>query len=509
MADRFFNLGLAAIHSGNIPEGVRYFEQAVQINPKDAETVACLGQSLFWLGRRNEGVAYLRQAGRLLVTKAKKSGKIDEIIALTEQLQSCDDFEGSIKLIQQAIQVNNRDARAFQLLAQASSRLNQNDQALTAVQLALKRMPDSPTLHILQAGLESRVGKSSKAKRRLESVLKVSEKLQPEEAFRAHKELAAVLDKLGEFDTVFEHLHAAADLSKVLPDMQSQDSLLVPDLLKTYQAEFDFELLNRFEFESERSPPVFLMGFLRSGTTLVQEVLAAHPDVFVADETEFVAAMRGELSRIVGNARTVPEQLRNIDIDGIKQLRRFYWRQVDERFGSATGKSLLVDKTTLNTIDLGLINCVFPDAKVLFVVRDPRDVCLSCFMQTMTPTPVTVHLSSWQGTVEFYARVMQWWLYIKPQMAMTCFEFRYEDAVAEFESTFRGVFEYLKLLWVPEVAEFHLNAANKFIASPSYHQVALPLYDSSLGRWRNYPDEFSEVEDTLHFYVNYFGYRSN
>jgi tetratricopeptide (TPR) repeat protein len=508
----FFERGIAAVNSGNVAEGVQWFEKAMQINPQDAETVACLGQALFWLEQRETGIAYLRQAGVLLVKNAKKSKDITQIVALSEQLQSCDDHAGSIKLLQQAILLTKNNPRAFQLLAQAYSRLNNNDLALAAAGLALKLVPTSPTLNIFVASLEARSAKCDKAKLRLENVLSNTAVLTDEEAYRAHKELALVLDKLEDFPNVFEHLHAAELLCKRLPDMQNQDAGYVLALLETYHEEFDKELLTKWQatdFADERQAPVFLLGFLRSGTTMAQEVLATHPDVFVADETEFMAATRVELQRISQHSGSVAQQLKRIDSAGICYLRRFYWQKVEQRFGSIFKHKLFIDKTTLNTIDIGLINCIFPDAKVLFVLRDPRDVCLSCYMQTMLPSPVSVHLSSWQSTLDFYLRVMTLWSGLKQDLTVEYFEFRYEDAVVKFETTFKTVFAFLGLPWNPSVKNFHKQASTKLISSPSYYQVSTPLYLTSVARWKNYPDVFLELTPEFRDMIKVLGYEEN
>lgn len=509
MPHSFFERGVKAVNAGNLAEGVQWFEKAMQINPKDAETVACLGQTLFWLEQHETGIAYLRQAGVLLVKNAKKSGDITEIVALSEQLQSCNDYVGSIKLLQHAIQLTKTNPRAFQLLAQAYSRLNKNDLALAAAGLALKLAPANPALNIFMASLEARSAGCDIAKQRLEKVLSDTNVLTEEEAYRAHKELALVLDKLEDFPNVFGHLHAAEMLCKRLPDMQNQDAGYVLELLKTYQAGFDKELLKKWQaadFARERQAPVFLVGFLRSGTTMVQEVLATHPGVFVADETEFIAATRGELQRIGQYNGSVTEQLKLMDREEVCHLRRYYWHKVEQRYGDLSKHKLFVDKTTLNTIDIGLINSIFPDAKVLFVLRDPRDVCLSCSMQTMSPSVVSVHLSSWQSTQNFYLRVMNLWRCLKPDLTVEYLEFRYEDTVIQFEETFRKVFAFLELPWNPAVKDFHKQASAKLIASPSFHQVCTPLYRNSVARWRNYADMFSDLTPEFLDVIKAFGY---
>lgn len=499
--------GQAAIQARDLSEALRWFEQAARDTPKDAQAKACVGQTLCWLGRRDEGIAWLRQSGSLLLKKARKTRDIALALGLVEQLHYWSDYAGSLELCRLAVEINPNAVQGYHLLALAHSRLNQNKAALDAGRRAARLAPDNAMLQIVLATLEAADKQYEPARRRLEKALQG--RLSPEEKFRAHKELAGILDKLGEYGEVFPHLNAASQAAPLLPEVRKIDARLVPEMIRANRAEFDRGLLGRWagaEFPADTPAPVFVMGFMRSGTTLTQEVLGANPDVFVADETDLVMAMADELKRLVP-AGTVPERLRQLDAGGILQLRRLYWTKVRERYGEEIAGRRLVDKTTMNTIDLGLINAVFPDGKVVFVVRDPRDVVLSCFMQTMIPTPSTVHLLDWQGTAEFYALVMDWWQAAKSRLTVDFIEFRYEDAVAEFETTFRQVFDFLGLAWDPRVARFHERAAGKVVNSPSFSQVAQPLYSSSVERWRRYEQEYAAVADTLRPFVEALGYR--
>jgi Tfp pilus assembly protein PilF len=501
--------GAAAMQAKNPPEALEWFQQAVTANPKDAQAHACLGQTLCWLGRRSEGLTHLRQSGALLAKKARKTRDIKLLLGLTEQLQHWNDYQGALDLGRQAVQINGNEVRGFQLLALTYSRMNQKKAALTAGRQAARMAPHSAMLQILLGTLEAAEGLNEDAKSRFTKALTLP--LTTEEAFRTHKELARLLDKMGEFTEVFGHLHAAGRLSSALPEVQKQDAALVPGMIVTNTAEFDRDLLGRWaaaEFQDTPQAPIFLVGFMRSGTTLTQEVIGAHPDVFVADESDLVYRVVEELERMVPGASTIPARLRQLDWAGVLHLRNFYWQRAQMLYGDELGQRRLLDKTTMNTIDLGLINVLFPDAKVVFVMRDPRDVCLSCFMQTMIPTPSTVHLLTWRGTAEFYAQIMNWWMAVKPRLSLDVIEFRYEDAVANFEGTFRKVFDFVDLSWDPKVAEFHKNAIGKYIGSPSHAQVAQPLYASSVARWRHYAAEFEPISGLLQPFLDAFEYKS-
>ncbi|MBN8773776.1 MAG: sulfotransferase [Thiobacillus sp.] len=464
----FLQRGYAAIQARNLPDAVQWLEKALTEQPGDAQAMAWLGQTLCSLGRRAEGTARLRQSGRTLLDKAHLDRDIGRVLEVAQQLQQWGDFPGALELLGPAVEINGTGFRGLQLLAVTLAQLNKKSEALDAGRQALALAPDNTMMQVLLASLEADAGLNGEARRRLETVLNGQPNAR--EAFRARKEMARVLDKLQEYDQVFPHLHASAQLSASLPEYSQQ------------------------------------VGFFRSGTTLTQEVLGVHADVFVADETDFVWAMQRELQHMDGSGDSLPDKLRKLDLAGILRLREFYWKRVRDRFGDSIGERRLVDKFTMNTLELGLINTVFPDARVVFVMRDPRDVCVSCFMQLMVPTPATAHLLSWQGTVDFYGQVMAWWMHIRPRLTMDVIEIRYEDAVAQFEPTYRRVFDFLGLSWEPGVANFHEHAAKKFIASPSRNQVAQPLYAASVARWRHYEPEFAPVADALGPFISAFGY---
>jgi len=501
-------LGQTAIQNKNLPEAVNWFNQAALQNPKDPQTLACLGQALCWQGEKEQGLGYLRQSGQLLGKKARKSREVGLLLDLADQLQHWNDYAGAAELCKQAVQINPRQVRGFQLLALSHSRLNQRKPAVTAAKQALRLVPDNPMLAILLATMEIEDKQYDSANARLQKVLQ-NPLLKPEEKFRAHKEAARVLDKLGLSEHVFPHLYAASEIAPVLPEVKRVDRHFVPRLLAEYRDGLDRDLLSRWsaaDFADCQSAPIFVVGFMRSGTTLTQEVLAAHPDVILADETDLLQSVVKELNRLYPDSAGVMERLRRLDSDGVRHLRRIYWQRTRAMFGADTEGKRLVDKTTMNSIDVGLINCLFPDAKLIYLLRDPRDVCLSCFMQTMIPTPSTVHLLNWQDIAGFYAQVTGNWLRLKPQLSMDFLELRYEDAVTDFETAFRGVFEFIGLEWNAKVSEFYKQVAGKAVASPSFSQVAQPLYSSSLGRWRQFSREYESILPELQPFLTALAY---
>ena len=499
--------GYAAVEAENFAEAARCFAQVLREDPDNAEAAAWLGQALCILGRRAEGIAHLRAAGQRYAALARASQDAAPLLYLIPEIQHWSDFDTALELGEIAAAIAPDAAQAHQLNTLSLSQLNRIPEAIAASERALALAPGNTMMQVLQASLLADDGRNAEARARLAAVLEAG--APPREAFHAHKELGRVLDKLRDYDGAFAALRASESLAAQLPEWQEQDLTTLPAMLRANQAGFDQALLRRWtpaQVADRHPAPVFVLGFMRSGTTLTQEVLGAHPDIFVSDEAGFIAELNGELHRRFVIGQGSAGKLRGLDAAGIRHLRDFYWRRVHERYGDVIGGRLFVDKFTMNTLDLGLINVIFPDARVIFVMRDPRDVVLSCYMQLMVPSPATAQMITWENTVGFYAQMMRWWMHVRGMLTLSYAELRYEDLVADFETSFRKIFELIGVEWNPVVAEFHKQAAGKYIATPSRTQVSQPLYSTSVARWRRYERHFAGAAPTLAPFLDAFGY---
>src|SRR4029079_12805618 len=149
---------------------------------------------------------------------------------------------------------------------------------------------------------------------------------------------------------------------------------------------------------------------------------------------------------------------------------------------------------------------VFPEKKIVFALRDPRDVVISCFMQQLPLNPVSVHYLTLEGTAKKYAKTMQAWMKIRGMLRNPWIEIRYEDMVANLESQARKVLTFLDLRWEERVLEYHRRAQSKHVHSPTYEAVTKPVYASSVGRWRNYEKHIEPFQAMLRPFVEACGY---
>jgi hypothetical protein len=172
--------------------------------------------------------------------------------------------------------------------------------------------------------------------------------------------------------------------------------------------------------------------------------------------------------------------------DQLRQSRDDYFRFTELFLERSIGPRLLIDKNPALNVLVPAVLRIFPEVKFLVALRDPRDVCLSCFMQYLPLNPVSSAYLTLEGTIRQYASVMGLWQALLPRIKNPWLEVRYEEMVADLEATARRVLAFLGIEWDETVLRFHEHARQKPVGSPSYAEVARPLYRGAVGRWRHY-----------------------
>jgi hypothetical protein len=222
------------------------------------------------------------------------------------------------------------------------------------------------------------------------------------------------------------------------------------------------------------------------------------------EEKDAVDQVRRQVEKLPAG---YPEALPDLDPDALQALRRVYFEAVDRHLRRLAGRTP-VDKMPLNTIDVGLIHRLFPEARILLALRHPCDVVLSGFMQAMKPNAAMVLFDSLASTARFYAQVMGLWQQYRQVLPLSVLTVRYEDLVVDLPGETRRILEFLDLPWDDAVLSYAEHAQTRAIATPSYHQVVQPIYRRSVGRWRNYADAFEDVLPVLQPFIEEFGYAS-
>ena len=416
--------------------------------------------------------------------------------------------EEAFKLAKGTLIINPGSANAYHIAALGLQALNRHEEAYSFSRRAVELAPKESNAVILLAVLEAKLGRHKDARKHLELVLS---QVDDANVARAHMELGVILDKTGEFDLAFKHLSEAGALNFNSPAARRLDKTAVFREINQYKSAFDAQFLqstaNRLS-EDGLPSPVFLIGFYRSGTTLAEQILSAHDQVVSSDEAYLITEVLNELLKTRDASMSLPEQIKSLDNTEITRLRKIYWETAKRTLGRNVAQKVLVDKTALNTLNIELINTIFPEAVVILALRDPRDVCLSCFMQSFNLSPLTVHFLDWNDWARFYVLIMDYWLSIRDSLSLQWIELRYEDVINDLEGQFRPIFAKMGLEWSNECSEFYRHSQHKIkiIKTPSFVQVTRPLYNSSANRWRNYEKHLVSIMPNLKPYIESFGY---
>jgi hypothetical protein len=246
---------------------------------------------------------------------------------------------------------------------------------------------------------------------------------------------------------------------------------------------------------------IFVVGFLRSGTTLLGAVLEGHPGVAALKEKEcLVDAVHEFLRR--------PEDLERLACASPATLQRFraaYWRRVAAAGVEVSGK-VFVDTCALNSLKLPLIARLFPDAKILFSCRDPRDLVLSCFTHRFGLSAPAYELLTLEGAARYYVAVTDLLIRLTQLLALDVCLVRHEDAVTAFAREMVRVCEFLGLEWHPAMGDFALRAATREEPLSAVAQLVRGLGTEGIGRWRLYRPQLEPVAGLLEPWVRRFYY---
>ena len=261
-------------------------------------------------------------------------------------------------------------------------------------------------------------------------------------------------------------------------------------------------IFNKLNDGIEDSKLAFLIGFPRSGTTLLDTILRSHPDIEVIEEQPIFSNIENLVKE---KFNTKLENLYSISENNIKILKKQYFELLKEH--TNTKGKLLIDKMPLHTSRLPLINLLFPNAKIIFTHRHPYDTVLSCFQQSFKPNEAMANLVSLKSSSIMYDQVMHAWDLYKKNLSIDFITSKYEHLIEDFDDHTSKILEFLDVGWDENVRNYRKTALERGkINTPSSSQVVQPLYKSSIAKWKNYEKYFEDCHQYLEKWVSYFEY---
>lgn len=469
---------LGSIHGqrGNPEAAVDLLTRARAVDGRNAHVLNALGAALRETGKFEDARAALIAATEI------DSQLVPAFVNLGNVCSDMGDNSGGRLAYQRALELDPNAVNALAGLSEIAEEEHRLEEAVALAARALKLNPRSVIAQMAMARTVLRRREFERARAMFADVL-ANKALQPRRRSVALGCYGEALDALKDYDGAFR---AHEEAQKILFPKKDNDYLDIPSPFGTLALDRMFALLDDpclraapSMFPPGERSPAFLIGFSRSGTTLAGQILASHPGVRLLDEKDTLFESYGPMF-LDGGAT---ERWREHSTEELQRLRDLYWARVERHTGPLDG-ALLVDKQPLLTVLLPLVYRLFPHAKLIFAIRDPRDVVLSCFQQRFAwHLPEHRRLDTLSA---YYDRVMEMGRRARQVLPVAVHEYRYEALVADFDSEARKLLAFLDLPWSESVREFSETAKRGKVAAPSARQVVQPLYTTSQGKWRNY-----------------------
>ncbi len=395
------------------------------------------------------------------------------------------------------------------LLRERSNRLDQARRELEQVPLAaLDALPAAASQIRAEgwrahAALAMRAGACADAATLYRRVLAL--RVDAESRAGAGFGLAAACDRQGQHADAWQALRAAHDAQleiarEVVPE------LLAADSQPLQMAGVDRATYARWRplaAPASRQSPVFVVGFPRSGTTLLEQMLDAHPDFRSMDERAFIHELTECMEQV---GQRYPADLADLTGTEVEQLRATYFRMV-ERVLPDRGQRRLVDKNPLNMLCLPMIMRLFPQARIILCLRHPCDVLLSCTMQPFRSPAFMVLCSSLQRLARGYVGAFEQWYRQVEVFAPRVLEWRYESVVEHLDEHLARLAAFLEIADASPMARFADHAQSKrFISTPSYAQVTQGIHSRAVNHWHGYREHFEPVLPLLQPLLDRLGY---
>jgi tetratricopeptide (TPR) repeat protein len=496
-ARNLYQLGEDAYARGAYAEAVTHLQDLVVLKPRDAEVLNRLGAALGKLGRYQEAEAHFRKAIRRQPDHREAHGNLAALYFAwgmyseaenslrrvlkakpTDLARRCDLGTTLVHLgrlpdaqaeFEKVLKVAPRHGEALVGMGLVARTAGRFDEAGVLFNRALEANPKSPVAWAALAGMRKMTSSDGAWLERAEEI--ATGGITPAEEATVRFAIGKYYDDVRDFERAFKNYKCANELWKTLADKYQAEvtTRFVDDTIRVHTRE---SLATAASGASTSMKPVFVVGMMRSGTSLVEQIVASHPAAAGAGELSFWSDAARKHDALI-RRESLGERLR-------KELAEGYLQTLARHCVDAMR---VIDKAPINSNFLGMIHSVFPKARIIYMRRNPIDTCLSCYFQQFPPTlNFKTDLSDLAHYYREHQRLMAHWRAVLPPG--TILDVPYAELVADQETWTRKILDFLGLEWDQRCLEFHRTT--RPVMTASYWQVRQRIYTDSVQRWRHY-----------------------
>lgn len=534
------NIAYRMYDIGEQQQAVDHFVRALKSNPNSSKALAGLGKAMLRQDQLGKAEEYINRAMQLApwdihahIAKAslldasrqyraaeaewkyvieQKPHMAEGYTELASLYAAEDRIDAARELFHRAEQNDAANVRLYHAWSTMEERIHNLEEAERLAGKALEISPTYPGLHVLQAKLARRRKDYAAALELLEKVDTNTISINPQKV-NYYFELGAVLDKLKRYPEAFAAYKAANDAKNTtfgrFYDPEEDDIKFV-----TWKRLFSRENWPRLAVQAapedtSRPRPIFIVGFPRSGTSLLEQILGAHPEIAPAGELTFmndIAISTGD--NVDGLTLDFHSRLKQPDevlpTDLLVTMRDYYLDRSQELGITDDRTRWITDKMPHNAILVGLIRLLFPKSPIIHISRHPLNSCLSAYFSNFKASHR--YTSSLEATARHYRNIMDLLEHYR-QIGVDFLEVHYEDLVTDQEAVTRRILEYIGAPWDEACLQHHKS--DRVVRTASYEQVTQKVYTSSMYRYRNYYDAVQDAIPILQSTIEHFGYTTD
>jgi tetratricopeptide (TPR) repeat protein len=478
-AEALNGLGLAQCGMGRFGEAAESLHEALRHKPDNAPIHSNLGQVFFEQEKLEDAESCFRKALSFDPNYMKAKLRLARIHIDLDDLGAAQDIYDGI------LSDHPDSAPAWAGKANVLDHMRRTEEAYEIVRRFAQDGPPPPGLVHLYAALAQKEHRQADVAEELEGML-ARPGLNRVDRRDLHFAAGRLYDRLGAIDDAFKHYEEGNRLRPTSFDPEGNADSFARRMA-FYSAERLAELPRA---DNESDLPVFIVGMPRSGTSLVEQILSCHKDIYGAGELRAIKKLAVSLVPSFDKRNDEADAPVHVDQPLLNEAAERYLEQLRRTAGDA---KRVTDKMPYNFLHLGLIALLFPRARVIHCVRDPIDTCLSCYFQNFARGNFSSFDLRHAGLYHRqYERLMAHWGEV---LDLPILEVHYEEHIAEPERVCREMLDFLGLDWDPACLRFH--DSGRFTKTASRDQVREPIYTSSAGRWRNYERHIGPLIEAL------------